>query len=71
MDIQLDDCVGEMLVKLQCYRRIDSVAIHAHEVIIICNITYNNVEHIHKKNSPKYLLILSIYIILLILNGEN
>ena len=71
MDTHLDDFVGEILVKLQYYRRIDSMAIHAHEVIIKCNITYNNVEHIHKKNGSKYVLTLSIYIIILILNGDN
>ena len=71
MDTHLDDFVGEILVKLQYYRRIDSMAIHTHEVIIKCNITYNNVEHIHKKNGSKYVLTLSIYIIILILNGEN
>ena len=60
IDLQLDDFIGGVPVKLKYFETIDSMAMNTHEVVIDCEIEDDDVEHIHKKNISKYLLILPI-----------
>ena len=60
IDLQLDDFVGGVPVKLKYFKTIDSMAMNTHEVVINCEMEDDDVEHIHRENISKYLLILPI-----------
>ena len=52
IDLQLDDFVGGVPVKLKYFKTIGSMAMNTHEVVINCEIEDDDVEHVHKKKIP-------------------